>query len=245
MSVTEGGPGTKTAPGGPNTPPSADGTPGAPNQVSSATPRAYNQEEVDGLTHSARSQGGREATAALKVMTSDRDSLKIQLTSKEGEITDITADRDAHRTTAEDLASEDPQRFNLVKRETTLRTGEAALNTGKRQLEAATATLAADRKLTDDSKREITVMDVATGKKDAAGTVIGSPEKLKEVCESIGATTEEQIQTVADTLWPDAVTTAVPALKILSGTTSGGAPSLDGKSPEEKVKLGLAKLNKT
>jgi hypothetical protein len=175
-------------------------------------------------------------------MTTDRDSLKGQLGMKEGEIADLTTDRDAHKTTAEDLASEDTTRFNMVKREGALRTGEATLKTGLRQLEADKTTLTARTKVADDTLREITVMDVATAKKDAEGNVIGSPEKLKDICQSIGAVTEEQIQSVADTLWPEAVTTAAAPLKLLSGATSGGAPDLSG--PDAKIAEGLKRLKR-
>ncbi|KKL57779.1 hypothetical protein LCGC14_2232020, partial [marine sediment metagenome] len=132
-----------------------------------------------------------------------------------------------------DLTSDDPQRYTLVKEANRLRVLDGQLKTDRRTLEADKATHATAKKLTDDTLREITVMDVATGKKDTEGKVIGDPEKLKEVCEKWGATTEEQIQEVADTLWPEAATTAVPALKLLSGATSGGAQGLDGLTPEQ------------
>ncbi len=208
------------------------------------TPKSYTPEEANKLVSDALAKQGREHALVLRPITAERDTLKGQIGLKDGEIADLTTDRDAHRTTAEDLASEDPQRFNLVKREATLRTGEGVLKTGTRQLEADRAAHTADRKLTDDTKREITVMDVATGKKDTEGKVIGDPERLKEVCEKWGATSEEQIQEVADTLWPDAATAAVPGLKILSGSTSGGAQGLNGLTPEQKVSRGLAALNK-
>ncbi|KKN50271.1 hypothetical protein LCGC14_0634230 [marine sediment metagenome] len=211
---------------------------------STSPPTSYTPEQANKLVSDALAKQGREHKAVLLPITSERDTLKVSLTSKDGELADITADRDAHRTTAEDLASEDTTRFNMVKREGTLRTGEATLKTGLRQLEADKVTLTARTKVADDTLREITVMDVATGKKDASGKVLGSPEKLKEVCETIGATTEDQIQSVADTLWPDAVTTAAAQLKILPGTTSGGAQGLNGLTPEEKVRRGLAALNK-
>ncbi len=208
------------------------------------TPESYTPEETQKLVSDALAKQGREHRAALLPITSERDTAKTQLASKEGEITDLTGERDGLKAKIDDLASDDPQRFNLVKRESALTTQVNQLRTDRRTLEADKATHATAKKLTDDTLREITVMDVATAKKDAEGKVIGNPEQLKEVCEKIGATTEEHIQSVADTLWPDAVTTAVPALKILSGATSGGAQSLNGLTPEQKVNRGLEKLKK-
>ncbi|KKN32956.1 hypothetical protein LCGC14_0808650 [marine sediment metagenome] len=217
--------------------------PGGPQPATAPVPQlpeSSTPEQVTKLVSDALAKQGREHRAALLPITSERDSLKTQLTGRDGEITDLTGERDDLKAKIDDLASDDPQRFNLVKRESALTTQVNQLRTDRRTLEADKATHATAKKLTDDTLREITVMDVATAKKDASGKAIGNPEQLKEVCEKIGATTEEQIQTVADTLWPDAVTPATAALKILSGATSGGAQGLNGLSPEEKVRKGLA-----
>jgi len=217
-------------PGGPQT-----ATPEVPQ-----TPTSYNPEQANKLVSDALSKQGREHKAEIIVVTSERDTAKTQLTSRDGEITDLTGERDDLKAKIDDLASEDPTRFNLVKRESALTVQVNQLRTDRRTLEADKATHATAKKLTDDTLREITVMDVATGKKDASGKAIGNPEQLKEVCEKIGATTEEQIQTVADTLWPEAVTTVAAQLKILPGGTLGGKESLSNLSPEEKVRRGLA-----
>ena len=224
--------------------PQATGLTSGDGDGSTSTPTSYTPEEAGKLVSDALAKQGREHKIVLLPLTAERDTLKGQLASKDGEITDITSDRDELRVKIDDLSSDDPQRFNLVKRESALTTQVNQLRTDRRTLEADKATHAAAKKVTDDSLREITVMDVATAKKDAEGKVIGDPEKLKDICQSIGAVTEEQIQNVADTLWPDAVTAAVPALKILSGATSGGAKDLSGLSADDKIAAGLKQLKK-
>ena len=229
----------KTGPGNPQ--------PGGPQTVTAPvpqTPTSYTPEEATKLVSDALAEQGRKHTLVLRPITAERDTLKSQLGLKDGEITDNAAVLAELNTRIDDLTSDDPQRYTLVKEASRLRVLDGQLKTDRRILDAEKLTHAADRKLTDDTRREITVMEIATGKKDAEGKVIGDPERLKEVCEKWGATTEEQIQEVADTLWPGAVTTAVQALKILSGATSGGATDFSGLSPEEKVNRGLAKLKK-
>src|SRR3990167_9061188 len=80
----------------------------------------YSQRQTDALIHAAKSDWGRQS----KLVEEERDKLKTQLKTKETELEDIQSEREALNTQIDDLTSDDPKRFDLIKRDRELRERE-------------------------------------------------------------------------------------------------------------------------
>lgn len=198
-------------------------------------PKTHTNEEVNRLIQLARMDRGRE----IKEVEVERDALKTQVSSKESELADVREERQRLQTQIEDLTSDDPQKFNIVKKDRELREQE-------RKLEKDTVTLEANKKANKDrvelattTLREIAIWETA-GNYDG-----GSPVKLKDLCDLMEATSEEQIVAVAETLWAKkGKGTETSPLKPFTGRTSGGAEDLSGLSPRKKIERGLIEQSK-
>ena len=196
-------------------------------------------DEAERLAQLARMDAGR----AQKAAEVERDSIKAQLESKETELEEVVAEREKLKTEVDDLASGDPARFNIVKKDRDLIERERKLKTGIQSLETDKQANAEEVKWAKDTRREVTIWETATKYEG------GDPVKLKDLCETFGANTTDQITKVAETLWPKKTSEPkepeTPPLKPFSGRTSGGGGfTPDKKTPDETLKEGFKQAKK-
>jgi len=182
-----------------------------------------------------------DAGRERKDMEVERDTVKSQLTAKETELADVVDEREKLQSEITDLTSDDPKKFDIIKKDRDLRERERKLKTDTHALEADKKANADRVKLANDTLREVSIWEISAKYEGS------EPVKLKELCDSFGATSEEQITKVADTLWakkePD-----TSNLVAISGRTSGGGTdfstiSFDEGAPsaKEMISEGLDK----
>ena len=185
------------------------------------SPKTYTQDDMDKAkeeaVHNALMKAGRD----WKTLEIERDSLSKQLGEQKSEADKLSIQLD-------ELASENPDKFNVVKKFRELDEREKKLNRDddehknriKQEREAMDAekrTHQATIQMAISTQREIDAFEIA---EEFQG---GDAPKLKALAETMGADTKEKIRKIAETLW----TPKIPAetespLKLDSGLTIGG-----------------------
>ena len=226
--------GTKQGTAGQGNPPLNDGTASDGNSGSTSQPETFTREQLQKFVSDALTDQGRKHKTELEPVIRERDTLKSQLQEKETELTGITEERENLQKQIEELASGDPKKFDLIKKDRELRDRERKLKADAQTLEQSKQAHAERVKLADETLREISVWEIAT---EYEG---GDATKLKGLVDTFGATSEEQIRKVAETLWAKkGATPGASALKPYSGMTTGGTENYDNLKPEEKISKGL------
>jgi len=219
--------------------PSAE--PRTPEDASKVSPKEekpiYTQKQADALLkaqeHALRSDIGRD----LKTLTTERDNFKSEKGKLESALADIQTERDKIQTDLEEATSDDPKKFDLVTRDKQLRDTQRQLKTDADALKADQEANAEKVKLATDTLFEISVWEIA------AEYQSGDPVKLKDLCTTFTATSEEQIRKVADTIWQKVNAKSAPAgekavpLKLVDGETTGGG----GETDEERSRKRYSK----
>ncbi len=218
------------------TPKGKESPPGQKEPAPQDEPKTHTDKEVERLVQFAKMETGR----GNKVVAAERDTFKSDLTAKTSELDDVQGEREKLEARIEELSSKDPELNNLEKRDKELRGRERLLKDGIRDLDTNKRNNAARVKKAEDFERETSLQVIVEEYVDSDLT------KLKDLCEILEATSEEQIRKVAETLWlkkPSAAPTADPS-KPYTGVTHGGGIDFKTLSPAEKTKVSLEKLNK-
>ena len=223
--------------------PTSDGaTANTSSQGKAPTPlNGKHADQAKKMVSDALAVQGREHKAVLAVVVDERDAIKAQLTAVKGELEDVVSERERLNTRLTELASDDPEIFNLMKAEGELRIQQAELQSGRYKLEADINAHIERINLANDTLREMDIFDIANARTD------GDPVRLKEVCATAGVTDREQIEKMAATIWPDAATPNPGAATNdipYSGITSGGGANERALTGTAAVTAGLRKLNK-
>ena len=181
-------------------------------------PRLYTQKQLDDLVHMAKSEAGRDR----KALEVERDQFKSKAEKLETQITDIQTERDKLQSDLEEMSADDPKKFDIIKRDRELRE-QQRINQAKADELAETEKASAEKiRIASETMLEINIWEIAAEYKSS------DPVKLKDLCSTFGATSEEQIRKVADTMWekenpaPKTEAEKQEALKLVSGKTSGG-----------------------
>jgi len=209
-------------------------------KVSSEEKPKYTQKQLDELVHMAKSEAGRERKAIEIV----RDQFKSKVEKLETQITDIQTERDKLQSDIEELSADDPKKFDIIKRDKELREIQRNLQTKADEISEKEKASEEKVKLANDTLLEISIWEIAAEYKT------GDPVKLKDLCSTFGATSEEQIRKVADTMWekeaapPQTEQEKQEALKLVSGKTKGGGPDYNGFSPDQILSEGFRQLKK-
>ncbi len=213
-------------------------TPGTTPQ----TPATHSEAEMQKAVSDALAEAGRKHKAELTLVTSERDTLKGQITTKDSELEDVAEERKGLQSQIDDLTSDDPEKFNLVTKEKDLRGRESTLKAEKRTLEADKLTQQATVKQASDTLREVAIWEIAT---EYEG---GDPVKLKELCDKFELSSREKIQDAAEALWTKKPAPATPPVSSDSGLTSGGSEDFttikfgpDAPSAKEMISKGVNK----
>jgi len=204
---------------------------------STSQPETYTREQIQKFVSDALAEQGRKHKSEFEPVAKERDTYKSQLQAKENELAGLSDERGELQKRIDELSSNDPEVFNLVKKDRELRERERQLKTGVQELEAEKQSHAERIKLADDTLREISIFEIAS-KYDG-----GNPVKLKDLCDTFGAKSEEQIIKVAENLWAKKLETPTTEetqpIKPYSGVTSGGGIDINALSPDEKIKYAL------
>lgn len=202
-------------------------------------PKTLTLGEAEKLAQLARMDAGR----AQKTAETDRDTAQTALAAKEVELTDIGEEREKLNTQIDELSSNDPAKFNIVKKDRDLLLRENKLKTGIRALEADKKEHGETVKWAQDHKREIFINEIAVKYEG------GDAAKLVSLCQTFGANSEEEVTKVADTMWskkaPGTPDPETPPLKPFSGkTTGGGGFTADKKTPDATLQEGFRQAKK-
>jgi len=179
-------------------------------------PKIYTQKQADALVHAAKSEGGRKVKAA----EIERDSYKSKLEVKESELADNATEIESLQAKFDDMAKEDPAKFDVAKELKSLREERKKLKADQTALATERQTYGEEVRVAKDTMREIRVWEIAA---EYEG---GDPVVLKNLCDTFEANTEEQIRKAADTIWtkPAEKETKLKAPKPYSGKSEGGTP---------------------
>ena len=213
-------------------PPEVGGKTPETGKVSSGEEKLYTQKQLDAFIHAAKSEAGRTA----KEVEKERDTLKSQLTSKESEIEDIHSERESLQKQIEDLSSNDPKKFDLIKKDRELRERERKAKQKERDLEAKERANADRIAKADAFEVELLCEAVAD---EYEG---GDSKILHSICKTAGVKDEGAIHNLADTLWSKQTSPSKEGkepLKTYSGYTEGGGK----ESIEDLLKVNVKNLS--
>jgi len=177
----------------------------------------YSQKQADALVHAATSDWGRR----VKDAETERDNLKSQIKTKETELEDIQAERESLNKQIDDLTSDDPKKFNLIKTDRELRGRESEARKRLATLDDREAKLSEREKRVNSFEREVLIESIADEYED------GDAAKLKNAISGFENPTEEQIRTIADIFWKkkeEEEKKKPKAPKPYSGKSEGGSP---------------------
>jgi len=190
---------------------------GKDGTTSTVTPKTYTEEAYKKAISDALAKQGRENKVAVETIIKERDTLKGQIRSKEDLLSDITTEREELKKQIDDLSKDDPEKFNIIKKDRELRERENQLKTKLRDLEARETTHGERIKKAEGLEREILIQEIVD---EYEG---GNFDKLKDLCETLEVTGEDKIRVTADTLWTKKPETPVePPVKPFSSMTDGG-----------------------
>ncbi len=210
--------GTMPAPEGTKPPERKGKTPEAESKVSpEQEERLYTQGQADALVHAAKSEAGRK----VKEIEAERDTLKSQMSSNETKVADIQAERDSLQEQIEELSSTDPKKFDLIKRDKTLRDQQRKFKENEQKLVDREQKLGEREKKVSGFEREVLIETIADEYED------GDSAKLKKAVSAFDNPTEEQIRTIAEIIFTAKTETPEkpkkPSLKPDSGKSRGGS----------------------
>jgi len=204
---------------------------GEKGSTSTSETETYTKEQVEKLISDKLAAAGRNA----KTLIQQEKQLKAReqaIKDVESQIADWQKEREAEEL---EKARDNPELLNLFQTKKQLREEKARLAEEKAQFQADKASV---QELIDSSKelqREIDIWEIAGDKVDPVG--------LKELCDKLGAQTEEQIRTIADmfqpVVTPKGETEGKKPLKADSGVTVGAGE----KSEEQRLKERYPKMH--
>lgn len=194
---------------------------GKGGSTSQETPETYTKEQTQKLVSDALAEQGRKHKAELDPIVTERDTLKVQIQTKDIAIEDIGNEIKKLQTEIDELAGDDPEKKNLVKKARELREQEQKLKTERTTLDADKQVHQEQITLATNTLREISIWEISA---EYEGS---DPVKLKALCDKGKVTSEEDIREFADTLWTKKPVTpaksVTPPIKADSGTTIGGS----------------------
>ncbi len=194
-------------------------TPGVESKVSPEEEERpiYTQKQVASLIHAKDSEWGRKA----KAVEEERDNLRKDMKTHQSRTDEIQAERDTLQEKMEELTSDDPKKFDYVKRDKQLRDLQRQLNAQKSELDGKVQALAEREKKVNSFELEVRIATIADEYED------GDEGRLKKAVSVFESPTEEQIKSIAAILFSQpsvpAEAESKPPLKPDSGRTRGGS----------------------
>jgi len=202
--------------------------------------KTYSQQEVDRLLNLTKMESGRER----KATELERDSFKSQVQERDTKLTNIQDELGSLEKRIDELSSDNPEINSLEKRAKQLREQE-------RQIKTDTATLEAERQKHAQTLTEIQEIDQAVTVWQIADMYSGGnddkqaaiADKLIELAQSLGATTEEKIRSIANTLYGDpGGEVGEPAAPFVGRQAGGQGFTRDRKNPTKTLEHAFQQL---
>ncbi len=194
--VTENAEGTMTEAKGSSDPEVEVKTPASESKVSPKEEKVeekpiYTQTQHDGLLQMATSEAGR-----LKIdAETERDTAKSDVTRLTSDLEGTTEDIKNLEAKLDDMASEDPKRFDVVKELKEAREIKSKLKVATGELATEVKAHEETVKIAGETMLEIAIWEVAAEYKG------GDPVRLKALCVTLGVTDEAKLREVAGNLW--------------------------------------------
>jgi len=189
------------------------------------TPEEEQQAAITKAVREATGKQGREHKLILSTVTKERDDFKSRAEAAESKIESIEDERKSLREQIDDLTSDDPRKFDLVKRDRQLRDRETKLKADLQAEETKRKSYEARIAKAAEFETKMMVFDIAAEYENPEPDKL--EEKVKEFEEKLGVklTNEDQIRSVAEILWGESEGTKPPKKKPMktdSGRTDGG-----------------------
>ena len=198
-------------------------TPNGETASTSKETGTYTGEQAKKLVIDALAEQGRKHKKELDSFQSKTTSLEKQIAIKETQLANVTAEREEAQNRVDELASDDPDKFNAVKKLREAKELEQKAKDKLREAEDLEETNRERIKRVEDREREDTMRDMVKEYEN------GNFNKLVDLCETVGAVSDEQIRKVADTLWEKTKEPQNPVIEPFSSVTEGGAESSETK----------------
>jgi len=210
------------------------------------------QAAITKAVREATGKQGKEHKLVLDTITKERDELKTRASTAESKIESIEDERKALREQIEDLTSDDPKKFDLVKKDRELRDKEAKMKADLQAWQSEKQSYDERINRTAEREKAMTIFDIAAEYENPQPDALEAKVKELEEKLSVKITSEEQIRSVAEILWGESEGKKPPEtkepLKTYSGRTAGGgsetledllgqAKNLKGKTPAQVAEL--------
>ena len=194
------------------------------------TSKTYSDEEyqaaITRAVREATGKQGKEHKLVLDSIAKERDELKTRASTAESKIESIEDERKALREQIEDLTSDDPKKFDLVKKDRELRDKEAKMKADLQAWQSEKQSYDERLSKAQEIEKSMTIFDVAAEYENPQPDVLSDKVKEMEGKLNVKITTEEQIRSVAEILWGESEGKKPPAskemLRTYSGRTEGG-----------------------
>ena len=174
--------------------------------------KTYTQKELESIVHQVSSEAGRTRAT----IEQERDTFKSQVEKLNTELTENQTEKESLQVKIDGLSSDDPEKYEAAKEMKALREERKTLKADRDTFETEKKSHSERLTLAETTLREIALFEIA---REYEG---GDPEKLKDLCETFKADSDEQYRKVAEKLWLKKGTIPNKPLK-LDGGSSGGA----------------------
>ena len=187
----------------------------------------------------------RHSTLDSQVSTLTKDLKDLQLTveTKDTELANVLGDRDGLLSQIKELTSDDPKKFDVIRKELDVSAREKKLTAERASLETDMKTHGERVTSADAVLRGVSINKIASGYEG------GDPAALKNAIEKfekdfgISIKTDEHIRMAIPSTWQKKASGTPPVVPV-STLTSGGADNTDGLSPKDKIERGIAEKQK-
>ena len=207
---------------------------GKDGTTSTVTPESFTKEQVKKFVSDALAEQGRKHKAELDPIVKERDSFKSQCETNTRDLNDNKVEMEKQQAKIDDLASDDPARFDAIKELKAVREERKQLQAKERVFETEKQTHGERIKKAEELEREVLILEIV---EDYEGA---TPDKLTDICTTLNIKSDEQIRKVADTLWSKKTTESseseVPSVKPFSNKTTGGTSSLADLPPSMRAR---------
>ncbi len=194
---------------------------------SQQTPRIYTEAEHKKAVEDAIAQyGDRIKRERIDPIAKELETFKLQVQNKDTDIADNTAEIDRLQARIDDMASNDPERYDANKEFKAAKEERKQLKLERRSLQEKELTYGERIKGVESIEREALIQGLI---KDYEG---GDLDKLKKISETTAATSEVKIREIADTIGSKRAPVRVPTTPVLNPASS---KTLGGGASESKI----------
>ncbi len=179
----------------------------------------------------------------VSTLTKDLKDLQLTVVTKDSDLTNVLEEKETLLSQIKELTSDDPKKFDVIKKELDITAREKNLTTAKASLETEKQAHGATVTLAETTLREININEIAAGYEGGDAVALKSAIEKFEKDFGINIKTDEQIRMAIPSTWAKKPTGTPPVVPV-STRTNGGAESTDGLSAKDKIERGIAEKQK-